>query len=293
MSAGKTSMPQEFKQLADMGRKMIGQTGPARKEVLRQLTEALKTGGVKAKIPLIQQAVSQSNQATSTALSQTAEQLAQHNVGGPFASRIMAQQRLAGDQATAAIPTGMAERLIGQFTPFLQGTQSLGMGSLSQAGQASFAADAFNAQQFKALMQDIKSSLQGAGAAACLHPESRIETPEGSVRVADLNPGDMVWSESKGGARIPAKVVATAQRYVGLVHQMLEIHAPGGVFFVTPTHPLPSGSLIGNVHGGMLVMNDREFTCDIAVDGPTGVYFVNGFALGSTLDARHNRALAA
>jgi hypothetical protein len=294
MSGGKTSLPPEFSELAKRAYAMLNQTAPARKLALGQLTEAMRTGGVKAKIPLIQQAVSASNQATSRALTDTAASLAQRNVGGPFAANILASQRLQGAQATAALPTGIAERLISQTMPFLSSTQSLGTGGLAQVGQANFASDAFNAQQYAKLMEDIKGSLSSAGAAAaCLHPDARIETPHGSVKVKELNPGDPVWSLDRYGRRVRAFVNATGKRLVRADHRMLHVEAEGGFFLVSPNHPLPDGRPISAVVGGTLYSRMTDYTCDIAVDSPSGVYFVNGFALGSTLDPRNFRVEAA
>lgn len=133
--------------LQGQGKRMLKEAAPARGLMLQQLTEALKTGGVGARIPMIQQAVSRANQATASATAQTAEQLGAHNIGGPFASRIMAGQRLAGQQQAAAIPTEMAQQLIQQMTPVMMGTQQLGMGAFSTAAQSAQQLAEFNASQ--------------------------------------------------------------------------------------------------------------------------------------------------
>lgn len=135
------------KMLQRQGGGMLRETKGPRQLMLRQLTEALRTGGVKARIPMIQQAVSRANQATASATAQTAEQLASRNVGGPFASRILAQQRMAGNQQAAAIPTEMAQQLIQQVTPVMMGTQQLGMGAFSTAAQSAQQLAEFNAAQ--------------------------------------------------------------------------------------------------------------------------------------------------
>lgn len=135
------------KGLAGMGANMVRQTRPVRDQAIKQLLEAMRTGGVKAKIPLIQQAVSRANQATSGALTQTAEQLGSRNIGGAFASRIMAATRLAGNQQAAAVPTQVAESLIGQYMPFVGQIQSLGMGAYSTAAQSAQQLSEFNAAQ--------------------------------------------------------------------------------------------------------------------------------------------------
>jgi len=292
MGAGKTSVPTEFKQLGQLAQGMIAQTNKPRKLLLQQMTEALRTGGVHAKIPMIQQAVSRANQATATSMAQTAEQLASRNIGGPFAGRILAGQRLAGEQVSAAIPTQMAQQMIQQTQPFLSATQSLGAGALAQTGQAVFASDAFNAQQFKAFMEDLKDSIMGGAqmGASCLHPDSLVETPDGAVRVVDIVPGMMVWSQGAAGARVPARVSITASRYVGDDHPFMEIEALGGRVLVSPNHPMPDGTPLERVLRGKYVFSRQVFadsTHDILVDSPTGIYFVRGLALGSTLDTRH------
>lgn len=152
-------MPNSIGQLRGAGLGMLRKTKRPRNEILKQLTEALTTGGVKAKIPLIQQAVSQSQQATAAGLAQTSEQLAARNIGGPFASRILAGQRMAGEQETARLPTQIAESFIGQMTPFLAGTQSLGAGAVGQAASLESQIDMFNAQQKMAMIGGIAKSL--------------------------------------------------------------------------------------------------------------------------------------
>lgn len=161
--ASKTSLPPEFQKLEGIGKNLVHEAAPFRQQLLAQGAEALTTGGVGAKIPLIQQMVSASGQALSQGLSQTAEGLTKRNIGGPFAASMLAGQRQAGLQQIAGIPTSVAERVIAQTTPFAMGATQAGMGGIAQAGQASFASDAFNALQFKAAMQDIKSSLQSVG----------------------------------------------------------------------------------------------------------------------------------
>lgn len=286
MSGGKTSMPQEFKQLADIGRGMLRNARPFINEQLRQGLEAQRTGGVRAKIPLIQQAVSQSRQAMGRALTGTAEDLAARNIGGPFAARALAQTRLSGEQATAAIPTNIAEQVIARTSPIAMSSVQAGLGGISQAGQASFAADAFSAQQFAKLMGDIRESIMGSAsmASGCLHPDTNIETPTGAYPVSTLRPGDTVWTMDKNGDRVPATVIEQAERVVGWDWQLMEVEAPGGRFFVSPSHPDATGFALGNSLRGRILTGLTDRTYDIAVDGPTGLYFVNGMALASTLD---------
>lgn len=291
MSGGKTSVPGEFKEIANFARGMLKQTGPLRREVIGQGMEALRTGGVKAQIPMIQQAVSQANQATAQGLKQTAGDLAAKNIGGPFASRLLAQQRMGGEQLAAAIPTQMAEKIINRTLPFAQGMMSAGMGGLGQSGQAAFASDAFNAQQFADIMNGIRSSMQGIGMAMCLHPDTEIETPSGTKKVRDMLADDKVMSLNGQGERTQAKVIAVVSRHVGKDHKMVK----SGKIIISPKHPLADGTPFAEAYAAYLRPTtsgeqNTVYTYDILVDSPTGVYFVDGVALGSTLDIRHRRA---
>ena len=143
------------------GGQMVRATRPVRDTAIKQLLEAMRTGGVKAKIPLIQQAVSRANQATAGAMTQTAEQLGSRNIGGAFASRIMAATRLAGNQQAAAVPTQVAESLIGQYMPFVGQIQSLGMGAFSTAAQSAQQLAEFNAAQKQ--QQVLQGGIFGGG----------------------------------------------------------------------------------------------------------------------------------
>lgn len=160
---GKAGTPGSLKDLMSISHGMINRTRGPRNMLIDQMAQALGTGQAKAKIPLIQQAVSQSNQATSNALRQTSEQLAQRNIGGVFGSRILAQQRQAGEQHTAALPTSMAEQMISQTMPFLASTQSLGVGGLGQGAQMQTQMNEFNAQQQIALIGALGKAISPGG----------------------------------------------------------------------------------------------------------------------------------
>lgn len=290
MSTGKVDVPSEFRELSKLGFGSAKSAGKPLREAMRQLTEALKTGGVGAKIPLIQRAVEQQKQASSQAATQTAEQLARRNIGGTGAGRILAGQNLAAASAESRIPTDIASAVIGQGLPLASNLRSLGFGGIQAGGQADLNAQQFNALQFKALMQDIKSSLQSAASSsACLHPDCMIEAPLGAIAVKDIQPGDTVWTVGRDGDRVRAKVTHKRVREVPETHVMLRVYGPGGDFLVTPRHPMPNGEEIGDVIGGELLAGQTTQTMDIEVGGPTGAYFVCGVALGSTLDYRHKK----
>lgn len=94
---------------------IFGTQQPTRRILGKQTVEALKTGGIGARIPIIQRAVDASQQASARALRQTENDLTRGGLGGtPFGQSILAQQRQAGRQAAAQIPTAFAQQLIGQ-----------------------------------------------------------------------------------------------------------------------------------------------------------------------------------
>jgi hypothetical protein len=100
----------------------IGGSQQLNNQILQQLNEALRTGGVGAQIPIIQQAVSGANQATSQALRGTESSLASSGLSRtPYGQRILAETRLGGAQAAGRIPTDIAQGFIGQAPQFSQG----------------------------------------------------------------------------------------------------------------------------------------------------------------------------
>ena len=114
-----------------------GETRPLRSELFGQITEALRTGGVGAHIPIIQSAVASSRAATSSALRGTSDSLARTGLSRtPFATRELTGTRLTGEQATTGIPTSLAQALM-QFAP--GGLQFAGnvLGALGSQGQSS------------------------------------------------------------------------------------------------------------------------------------------------------------
>lgn len=102
-------------------------------ELLGQITEALRTGGIGAQIPIIQQSVSASNQAASDALRQTRDSLAQSGLSRtPYGQSILAGTRMQGAQQTAGIPTQYAQSFIDQAPGFSQGLLGQILGALQK-----------------------------------------------------------------------------------------------------------------------------------------------------------------
>lgn len=115
MSKGgtKTRLPAGLDALSMIQANSARLSGPGRKELFDQVTEALRTGGAPgARIPLIQQAVAASKQATEQEVGATREELTRRGVGGSIGASQLAQVRQTGEQRTAAIGPQIAEQLI-------------------------------------------------------------------------------------------------------------------------------------------------------------------------------------
>jgi len=107
------------------------QGAPMRREVFRQAEEALRTGGVGARIPQTQRAIEATKQATSQALAAQEKGLAGTGLAGtPWGQQALAVTRQMGAQQQALIPTQMAEAAIARA----MGLQGPTLGALSQAG---------------------------------------------------------------------------------------------------------------------------------------------------------------
>jgi len=101
-------------QLAGIIRELSGETKPIRDELSSQFLEALQTGGIGARIPIIGAAQEQSRAGTARALTSTQDQITRMGLGRtPFAASTLAQTRVQGDQATSMIPSQVAQGFIG------------------------------------------------------------------------------------------------------------------------------------------------------------------------------------
>jgi hypothetical protein len=99
--------------LASLSEQMFQESNPARRLMFKQLTEALKTGGVGARIPIIQRAVENVNTATAAATKGASADFARSGLAGSsFAAEALAGVRASGSARAAEIPTDIAEQLI-------------------------------------------------------------------------------------------------------------------------------------------------------------------------------------
>jgi hypothetical protein len=132
-SNSKTSSGTETSPFAPLIAKFAKSFLPAAKTYGQQETEALKTGGVNAQIPVINRAVDASRGAESTSNQQTQQALARAGLANTsFGAQILGNQEQAGAENTASVPTNIAS----QFISTVPGTSNTGVGAASGAAAA-------------------------------------------------------------------------------------------------------------------------------------------------------------
>lgn len=88
---------------------------PVRQNLFSQMQEALTTGGVGARAPIVGTATNATQNAIARSLTTVRDQFSRAGLGNtPFAARALAEGTLQGAQALKDIPTQWAQGLIGQ-----------------------------------------------------------------------------------------------------------------------------------------------------------------------------------
>lgn len=135
------------------------------------------------------------------------------------------------------------------------------------------------------------------GCPICLEADTRIATPDGDVAVAEVRPGDVVWTADGRGHRIAMPVVRIAHRPTTGPHLMLRLALSDGRTLVAAgAHPAADGTLLRELHPGQhydgativsigWIMSTAPATFDLRPAGPTGLYWADGILVGSTLGA--------
>jgi hypothetical protein len=135
--------------------------------------------------------------------------------------------------------------------------------------------------------------LECAFDAVCASPETRIATPTGERRIADLSPGDLVYSADDRSLR-PVPILRVSKTAV-INHQVVEVRTiDGAVLEISAGHPTADGRLFGQLRAGdaldgVLILSSRlvpyrySHTYDILPASDTGTYVAAGRLIGSTL----------
>ena len=127
----------------------------------------------------------------------------------------------------------------------------------------------------------------------CASPETRIATPQGERRIADLLPGDLVYSEDRHALRA-VPLLRVGQTPVYDHHVMQVTMADGAVLEMSAGHPTADGRTFGQLRAGdrldgALVVSSQLIpyrfarTYDILPASDTGTYVASGRLVGSTL----------
>jgi len=127
----------------------------------------------------------------------------------------------------------------------------------------------------------------------CASPDTPIATPEGERAIAELRPGDLVYSVDHDA--IVAVPIANVRRVHVENHSVVRMALEAGrTLEISPLHPNAEGVLLGNLHAGDLLELTRiervslipylhDSTYDILPASDTGTYFAAGVLIGSTL----------
>lgn len=109
-----------------------GKISPLTDVYINQLMEAATTGGVGARVPIIQRAQEAQRTAYSTALDDLSKQLAQQGLSGtPFAAEQIGSLTTKGRSAIADVGPNIVNQMLGVLPNFLTGNQSAVLGSLA------------------------------------------------------------------------------------------------------------------------------------------------------------------
>jgi hypothetical protein len=129
----------------------------------------------------------------------------------------------------------------------------------------------------------------------CLARGTLIDAPGGPLPVEMLRIGDPAWTLDEHDTLVPGTVIAIGSTEAPAGHRVVRlVLADGRTVTASPGHPLGDGRRLGDLWPGdavdgsvvasaTLAAYDGVRTFDLVVSGPTGIYFVDGIALGSTL----------
>jgi hypothetical protein len=134
---------------------------------------------------------------------------------------------------------------------------------------------------------------KGCPLCVCASPDTPIATPAGDRLIADLRPGDLVYSvEHDAVVVVP---VARINRAPVTEHHMVRVAlASGRILEISAPHPTADGRTFGDLRPGTLldgivvtsvtlVPYAHPFTYDILPASATGAYYAGGALIGSTL----------
>lgn len=151
------------------------------------------------------------------------------------------------------------------------------------------------------IMIDQQAAAGEPNCPICLARGTRIATPDGEIAIEDIRVGMAVWSIDANGRRFAATVARIGRTPVAASHRVVRLVLEDGrIVRASPGHPLANGRLLGTIRAGDTVDDarvmsatlepyDGGFTFDLLPSGPTGAYWADGIALGSTFAGGNSR----
>jgi hypothetical protein len=134
-------------------------------------------------------------------------------------------------------------------------------------------------------------------ACRCAAPDTPIATPTGERAIAELRPGDLVYSVDRDA--IVTVPILRVNRTLVRDHHVLHITFDNGrTIDMTAGHPLPDGRPLSTLHPGSTLLGGTvisvvsvpyayDATYDILPASPSGAYFASDVLIGSTLTRAH------
>ena len=131
----------------------------------------------------------------------------------------------------------------------------------------------------------------------CLAAATMIATPNGDVRVVDIQAGTLVWTSAPDGRRVAVPVIDVGNTPVPAGHLKVQLRlADGRELLASPGHRTADGRPLGSLAVGdrvdgstvtlwELVPYAGDRTYDLLPSGSTGTYWANGILLSSTLSS--------
>ncbi len=139
--------------LADIAKSFFSETKGVRGELVQQMGEALTTGGVGARMPIIRKAEESSRQATSNALRALEKELAvTGQAGTPFGTRAKAETTQRGEMGTSQIGPSMIAQFLQQIPGVITGSNQMTIQGLSGAAGAEAQQAGAQASMLSAMM---------------------------------------------------------------------------------------------------------------------------------------------
>jgi hypothetical protein len=134
---------------------------------------------------------------------------------------------------------------------------------------------------------------KGCPLCVCASPDTPIATPEGERAIAELRPGDLVFSVD--GEAVKAVPILRVNRAPVQEHQVVRVRLSNGrVLSISAPHPTADGRTFGELRAGgwldgiaiaavEIVPYPHAATYDILPASSTGTYYAAGALIGTTL----------